>query len=183
MRTHLASLIVLLASACSPIVADTNGEGDLDSDVVDDMDSDSEPAPDVDTGTEPDETEPSAADWSGSWSAYVFLEAEGDFGGGQDITCEGEMSFEFDDSGDVEGEGICSVGGWAEAELSFEGEVDADGELSGLMLFSQSWIGSAELDVSGAASDGSVIESDVDGIMSVGGYDVPLFGDMTLERM
>lgn len=197
MRLRLAPLLILLATACSAGVAslDDKGEGDgtdgdADTDVGADTDGDPGTDTDADTdGEDPvEEPEPSTEDWAGEWFAFVNLEAEteGGWGGGQDITCDGEMVFDFADNGDVEGEGVCSVGGWAEATLTFEGEVDEDGNLDGVLVFSQEWVGESELDVAGAASDESQIATDVEGTLVLGGwggdYEVPLFGVMTLER-
>lgn len=188
MRIRLAPLLLLLASACSPVIADTNDKGggddgtgggdDVDTDVGEDVDTDS----DTDDEDPVEDPGPSTEDWAGGWFASVNLEAEGDFGGGQEVRCEGDLGFEFYDDGEVVGDGLCSVGGWAEATLSFEGEVDADGNLDGILLFSQEWIGESELGVAGSASDESEIDTEVEGMLVLGGYEVPLYGDMVLER-
>lgn len=93
------------------------------------------------------------------------------------------MDLEIDADGDVYGEGSCSISGQIEAELAFDGAVDADGEMEGVLVLSQSWVGSFDLDVEGSAAGESEIDTEVEGMLELYGYEVFLFGDMTLERM
>ena len=192
MRTRFAPLMFLLCAACAPAIAVEDDKSGLDDGGIDVGDSDTDAETDTDgapdTGSEPEpDPEPSTADWAGEWVATIDLLAETDGGwSDQDITCVGEMALEFDDDGEVEGVGVCSIGGWAEAELYFKGDVDAEGDLDGVLTFVQDWIGESELDVSGSAADESEIDSDVDGVIVLGGwggdYEVPLSGSMFLER-
>ena len=185
MLTRIAPFLFLLPAACSPVIADTDvdakGEengvdvGEED-DAADEDSAESEPGPDPG---------PSPADWAGDWTAFVELEpdAGGDWGS-EDLSCEGTLNAYFDEDGTVSGDGICSVGGWAEAVLGFDGQVDEDGNLEGVLMFSQEWLGDAELDVDGRAEDDTEIDSAVEGSLVIGdwGYEIPVYGDMVLER-
>jgi len=203
MRARIAPLAFLISAACAPAIAVVDGKGgtndggidlgDTGSDTDADTDTDGGGDADTDGGDTDVDPGPSTEDWAGEWFALVELVAETGGGGcggggwgGQSIECSGELSLEFADDGGVDGSGSCSIGGWAEAGLEFFGDVTADGELEGVLVFSQDWVGEAELDVDGAAVDESEIDSDVDGIIVLGGwggdYEVPLVGTMIAER-
>ena len=189
-------IVVLLGfvglAGCTPVIADVNDDSNSGAaDGLDDSDSDTDTDTDSDTDTAADdgdgEPEPSVADWAGDWFAEVELTAELPRDWGGDTACVGEISIEVDDDGDVSGDGICSVEGWrTEAELEFEGTVDADGSLDGVLFFATDWFGETDLDVEGSGAGEDAIDSEVDGVWELesdwGSLDVPMSGELMFER-
>jgi hypothetical protein len=195
MRTRLAPLMFLLSAACAPVLAVEADKDGTSEDGIDLGEGEGEGDGEDTDGDDPDEEEevepdpgPTTADWAGEWFAFIDLEADTEGGwGDQEIGCSGEMVVEIDDDGDATGEGACSVSGWAEAGLSFYGEVDADGNLEGTLVFDLGWGGDpADLEVWGSAADDSEILADAEGLLVLGGwggdYEVPVFGEFALER-
>lgn len=200
MRTRLVPLAFLLAAACSPAIpsiddkdgADGLDAGEAESGESEGSEGEGDPdETDPDPGEDPDEPdEPEESPYAGDWYAWVTVSAEFEGGwgggGGEDISCDGEMEVTVDEDGWLSGEGTCSLSGWAEASLWFEGQVDDDGEFEGMVVFASDWIGEAEVEVEGDAYGRDSISADGEGEMTIGGwggdYDVPLFADVKLAR-
>ena len=140
--------------------------------------------PEVDTGdTEPEpEPEASTEDWEDDWVGTVVIDAFGDdfFDG-----CSGDIELDFDDDGEVDGDGNCDYGSTL-YDLEFEGEVDADGVLTGVLIIDFSYAPDTEVTVEGAAEDEDNIEAKFEGtyIYESWGtdYEYDLTGSITVSR-
>ena len=159
------SFLFLLLAACSSGQVQLGEAGD-DTDVSD-------------TGDAP---APSIEDWEGDWVGQMVLDAFGDdyFEG-----CEGDIELDVDDDGKVDGDGFCPYGD-SGAELEFEGEVTADGELTGTMVIDFVYAGPIEVEVAGAAEDTDAIEADFSGTYLYetwgGDYEYDMTGTIRVER-
>ncbi len=179
MRALLLTLPVLsLLVACNAgsIKGDTTNDGG-------ESDTDEDTGPAVDTGEVEEEEEATIEDWEGDWVGTVTLDPFGDdyFEG-----CEGELELDVDLDGGVDGDGYCEYG-WSGAELEFDGEISAEGELTGTLVVDFRVAGETPFDVTGATDGEDGLSADFEGSYERSGwgsdgevYDVT--GSIDLER-
>lgn len=157
-------LSLLVACSAGSIKGDASGDDD------DDADSDTDTDGDVgeDTGDVDEEEEPEATieDWEGDWVGSITLDPFGDdyFEG-----CEGELELDVDLDGGVDGDGFCEYG-WSGADMEFEGEISAEGVLSGTLIIDFQVAGETPFDVSGGTDGDDALSADFEGTYERSGW-------------
>jgi len=162
MRLHHICLLFLAACASGPVKSDGtddgSGEGNFEQDTgeVDDTGQDDDTGDTGDTG----EPEPSIEDWEGDWLGALAVYSVGDDQYGWD-DCEGSLELDFDDDGEVDGDGVC-VGlesDWGDPEsyeVEFEGAVDAEGVVTGLLVVEAGSWGDVEMQIDTQATEDGI---------------------------
>ena len=194
---RLTILAALLFTACgtgsgSTVLSEDPNAGAGDDDIIEDTGADDTDADDTgsgdDGGEDTEEPEPSIEDWEGDWIGLVTIESVGESYGF--TNCEGELAIDIDADGEATGDGVCTGddGGWGGSDsydVEFEGEMNAEGELVGMLYVEAGYWGTVENEVS-AAGDGDVIEGSFDGYVEYdswgGTYTLELDGTFELDR-
>jgi hypothetical protein len=193
MRIIVPALFAMVACAPGTITVDENpgddtgaantatddtGSSTADTDDTSASDTDT----DTDTDTEDTDPKPSLDDWGGSWIGTVILDEFGDdyFDG-----CEGDITLNFSDEGQVGGIGFC-VYGDSGFDLTFAGSFTAKGEVIGRMIVGFTTAGDTPVEVIGGAANIDLIQAGIEGDYEYESwwtdYSYDITGEMTLSR-
>jgi hypothetical protein len=185
----LISFFALTLSACASGTGKLPGDGDGDGDDSDDGGDDGDDtASDDDTAVE--EEVPSIEDWGSDWVGSAEIISTGDDNYGW-TDCIGTLELDVDPDGEVSGDGVCEGddGGWGGPDsysLDFNGTIDAEGVLTGIMVVDAGSWGDIDLTVGGAAED-DALQAEFNGEAIYDGwgdnqYILTLAGTFALER-
>ena len=175
MRTLPLLSLAAALSACSPAkVAGTVGGDDTGT-----LDIGSDDGTDGSDGSDgSDGVEASTEDYEGDWVGGFAL--TGTYDGSEYFACEGDLELDADDDGEVSGSGGCDVDWVGRLSGEVDATFDAEGTLSGLMVFSVAGQ-TVELILDGAA-EGDDLQAGLEGELAYGDYRLDLTGDVAAER-
>ena len=145
----MLGLLVLTMGCTVEAVTIGDGEGlDLDGDgIPDDQQQDDE-----------DEPEPEPPAWVGSWVGEMGL-IYAEWG---NQACRGEAVLEITLEGEATGGGLCEAGDWMpDVEMTFEGQVDEQGQLSGAIFYEVEEGPGGDIELEPTDTDGDVSGEDL----------------------
>ena len=178
----MRALMLLIPLLCSCGSGTIKGNIDNNGDVDDGAGDDSGQTEPGDAEPEP-EPEPTIEDWEGDWVGIVVIDP---FGEDYFEGCTGELELDVDLDGEVDGDGYCEYG-WSGAGMEFEGEITAEGDLSGTLIIDFQYAGETYFDLTGGPDGEDTLVADFEGLYEItswGGdtttYDA--FGYVSVDR-
>ncbi len=180
----LTSLLLLAATACGPAKVAGTIEGDGDSGLS--VETDGADGADGSDGSDGSDgtggAQPSTADWAGGWTGgFDLVAGTGGEGGEEYFSCEGDMTLQADEAGNVTGDGSCEVEWVGTVSASLEGTFTAAGDLAGTLTVS-AYGQEIPVEAIGGANDEDSVSAYLDGELELGGYLVVIGGGIQVER-
>jgi hypothetical protein len=165
----LTSLLLLAATACGPAKVAGTIEGDGDSGLS--VETDGADGADGSDGS----------DGSGWTGGFDLVAGTGGEGGEEYFSCEGDMTLQADEAGNVTGDGSCEVEWVGTVSASLEGTFTAAGDLAGTLTVS-AYGQEIPVEAIGGANDEDSVSAYLDGELELGGYLVVIGGGIQVER-